>query len=97
MQDELREAVLRAERAMLYALGFEQGVQHPYRIAMDLMMDNIGFGLIHHTAPREDKYDLPQFVINFTNVRCCCSARLPPHSPSHACIACMVFSAATGR
>jgi hypothetical protein len=69
MQDELREAVLRAERAMLYALGFEQGVQHPYSIAMDAITESAGFGLIHYTRPRNKHYDLPQFIFNFTNVR----------------------------
>ena len=81
MQDELRERVLLAERAIMYALEFNMGILHPYKIALSLV-DDRGFRLKMHTPLRNNLYDLPQIIFNVTNVRC---------STAWACSACLGF------
>ncbi len=68
MQDELRERVLQAERAVMYALGFNMSILHPYRIALNLVNER-GFRLKMHTPLRNNLYDLPQIIFNVTNIR----------------------------
>ncbi|EIE25993.1 hypothetical protein COCSUDRAFT_60988 [Coccomyxa subellipsoidea C-169] len=63
MQDELRERVLQAERAVMYALGFNMSILHPYRIALNLVNER-GFRLKMHTPLRNNLYDLPQIIFN---------------------------------
>ena len=86
MQDELREAVLVAERALLYALGFDLTVLHPFKVALDLAGQGIGFGLNLHTAQRNGVWDLFQVIFNLTNLRCGPAAVTRPHV-GKACLA----------
>ncbi|BDA44256.1 Cyclin-T1-4 [Coccomyxa sp. Obi] len=67
MQDELRERVLAAERAIMYALEFNMGILHPYKIALSLVNER-GFRLKMHTPLRNNLYDLPQIIFNVTNI-----------------------------
>ena len=79
MQEELREAVLVAERALLYALGFELTVLHPFKIALDLAGQSAGFGLNLYTTQRNGVWDLYQVIFNLTNLRC---ATPSPYKPT---------------
>ena len=94
MQDELREAVLVAERALLYALGFDLTVLHPFKIALDLAGQGIGFRLNMYTAQRNGIWDLYQVIFNLTNLRCGPAAPPATHTASerhgwHDCPPCV--------
>ena len=71
-QDELREAVLIAERAVLYALDFDLDVHHPYGVALSLMTEKafnlVQLGVLRLNASGMSCYDLPQIIFNVYNM-----------------------------
>jgi hypothetical protein len=70
LQDELKERVMLAERAVVYVVDFDLNMLHPYKIALDLAGEKLGFHLMEHTPKRcDNKYDLPQLIFNITNIR----------------------------
>ena len=77
LEDELREAVLLAERAILYALGFELRQLNPYKVALDVagVREGTGWEMMPLVVLEGGYMPLGQAIFNIVNTRCglfCC-------------------------
>ena len=95
LEDELRKAVLLAERAILYALGFELRQQNLLKVALDLagVPSGSGFGLTARIVlanpnalkQEQEYYPLPQAIVNTLNIRREGRLQPPQRVSAHCC------------